>query len=145
MPTGWANASEEAEALHRATKLGQTIHADFKRTRNPMFHRKFFALVRLSFEAWEPGEITSQYGVPEKSFERFRKDLIILSGHYRVVIRLDGSTQIEPESISFGSMDQDEFESLYSSVVDVVLKRIPAVGPDRESIDSLVNKVLGFI
>lgn len=145
MMNGWASASEDAETLHQKTKLGQTIHADFKLTRHPMFHRKFFALLRLAFESWEPGEVSNKYGVPEKNFERFRKDLVILSGHYQVVIRLDGSTMIEPESISFGNMEQDDFEELYSAVIDVVLKRIPTVGPDRESIDSLVNKVLGFV
>lgn len=145
MPGGWANASDEAEDLHRNTKIGHLIHADFKRIRNPLFHRKFFALLRLAFDAWEPGEITSRYGVPEKNFDRFRKDLIILSGRYHVVVRLDGSTVIEPESISFANMSQDEFEKVYSSVIDVIISKIPALGDSREEIDSIVNKILDFV
>lgn len=144
MPNGWANANEEAEELHRATKLGQYVHADFRRMRNSGFHRKFFALLNIAFDAWEPGKVTSKHGVPEKNFERFRKDLIILAGRYHVVVRLNGETAIEPESISFGKMDQDEFEKLYSAVIDVILKRIPTLGSSRENIDNLVEKVLAF-
>jgi hypothetical protein len=145
MPNGWANASEDAEALHQKTKLGQTIHADFKLTRHPLFHRKFFALLKLAFDSWEPGKISNKYGVPEKNFKRFRNDLVILAGYYKVVIRLDGSTMIEPESISFANMDQDKFEKLYSAMIDTILKRIPKLGRTRKEIDDLVAKILSFV
>ncbi|CAM3715551.1 hypothetical protein BS639_17070 [Rouxiella silvae] len=35
-------------------KLGALLTADFKRVRNPAFHRKFFSLLNLGFEYWEP-------------------------------------------------------------------------------------------
>ncbi len=35
-------------------KLGGILTADFKQTRNPKFHRKFFALLNLAFDYYEP-------------------------------------------------------------------------------------------
>lgn len=126
-------------------KIGQTIHGEFRRMRNPGFHRKFFALLNLAFEYWEPGEIDSKYGKPEKNFDQFRKDVIILAGFYKSVIRLDGSVRIEPESISFGSMDQDTFERLYNAVLMVCMERIPVLKDmDEEEVDKCVNKLLEF-
>lgn len=35
-------------------KLGGILTGDFKQTRNPKFHRKFFALLNLAFDYYEP-------------------------------------------------------------------------------------------
>ena len=42
-------------------KLGAVLEADFKLVRNPAFHRRYFALLNLGFEYWEPtgGAISS--------------------------------------------------------------------------------------
>jgi len=141
---GWVNGNESAENLWRRTPFGGLIHADFKQMRNYKFHKKYCTLLQLAFEHWQPGEVTSKHGVPEKNFTRFRKDIAILSGHYHIVVRLDGSTQVEADSISFANMDAETFEKLYSATIDVILKRIPTLGISREEIDTLVDKVLAF-
>lgn len=143
--TGWGNANEDAQKLHDKTKLGSDIHADFKQFRNAAFHRKLFALFNLAFDYWQPGEVNSKYGVPEKNFDRFRKDLTILAGHYHNVIRLDGSVRVEADSLSFGSMDQETFNNLYSNILDVILKRIPQMGEwGADKVNEIVNQVLEF-
>ncbi|WP_284973888.1 DUF1367 family protein [Atlantibacter hermannii] len=52
---------ETSDFLHSKCKLGAVLAADFKLVRNPAFHRKFFALLNLGFEYWEPtgGAISS--------------------------------------------------------------------------------------
>lgn len=52
---------ETSEFLHSKCKLGAVLEADFRQLRNPAFHRKFFALLNLGFEYWEPtgGAISS--------------------------------------------------------------------------------------
>ena len=52
---------ETSEFLHSKCKLGAVLVADFKQVRNPAFHRRFFALLNLGFEYWEPtgGAISS--------------------------------------------------------------------------------------
>lgn len=34
--------------------MGAVLYADFKQARNPAFHRKFFALLNLGFDYWQP-------------------------------------------------------------------------------------------
>ncbi|MEQ4693329.1 DUF1367 family protein [Providencia manganoxydans] len=40
--------------LHSKIKCGDVLSADFKKARNPRFHRKYFALLNLGYEYWEP-------------------------------------------------------------------------------------------
>ena len=143
--TGWANADTETVEFHQKIKLGEAVHADFKRFRNINFHRKLFALLSLAYDYWAPGEVNSKYGVPEKNFKQFRKDLIILAGYYHPVIRLDGTVRIDADSISFGSMDEDTFGKLYDNILTVIMERIPILcDMKRNEIDDLVEKVLTF-
>ncbi|WP_270503822.1 DUF1367 family protein [Kluyvera ascorbata] len=52
---------ETSEILQSKIKLGAVLVAEFKQARNPAFHRRFFALLNLGFEYWEPtgGAISS--------------------------------------------------------------------------------------
>ena len=52
---------ETSDFLQSKCKLGAVLVADFKQVRNPAFHRRFFALLNLGFEYWEPtgGTISS--------------------------------------------------------------------------------------
>ncbi|WP_353614064.1 DUF1367 family protein [Mangrovibacter phragmitis] len=52
---------ETSEFLHSKCKLGAVLVSEFKQVRNPAFHRKFFALLNLGFDYWEPtgGAISS--------------------------------------------------------------------------------------
>lgn len=141
---GFMPADPKSEEWASKIKIGDTVHGNFKKFRNVGFHRKYFALLNIAFDHWQPGEINSKYGTPEKNFERFRKDLAILAGFYDVVIRLDGSTRVEAQSISFANMDQDTFEKLYSKTIDVLLKQVYNASMTREEIDKLVDQYIAF-
>jgi hypothetical protein len=126
--------------------VGQIVHADFKKMRNGRFFRKWWKLVEFVFEHWEPGEITlPRYGnvVPQKSFERFRKDLTILAGHYDATIRIDQTCRIEAKSISFGNMSEVEFERFYSATIDAALARI-MTNYTRSDLDNVVEQLIRF-
>ena len=112
--------------------------------RNVMFHRKFFALLNIAFDNWNPGEINSKYGIPEKNFERFRKDVAILCGHFHLVIRVDGTSRPEADSISFAKMDQETFKDLYSKTIDVLIKHVYKQKIDAEKLDEIVERYLQF-
>lgn len=134
---------ESAEWISKM-KIGQIIHADFKKSRNYRFLKKYFALLNIGFDNWTPGEVSSKYGTPEKNFDRFRADCTILAGYFETYIRLDGSVRIEPKSISFSSMSEEEFEKLYSSTIDVLIKHVYGGELDRDGIDNMVAEYLGF-
>ncbi|MGA4618819.1 DUF1367 family protein [Citrobacter meridianamericanus] len=52
---------ETSDILQSKIKLGAVLVAEFRQVRNQAFHRRFFALLNLGFEYWEPtgGAISS--------------------------------------------------------------------------------------
>ena len=149
-PHGWSNADPTTEELHRKTKLGQTIHGDFKKMRNSAFHRKMFSLLNLGFEYFEIVGLDVKDGqpenlIPQKNFDRFRRDVIILAGYYHTTVRLDNTIRVEADSISFASMDEDTFSKLYQAVLTVLMQRIPMLGKmGEEEINKLTDRFLEF-
>jgi hypothetical protein len=61
-PTILTPATPEAGEFLQSIKLGEWIHADFKRVRNYAFHKRFFKLLQLGFDYWNPtgGAITPE-------------------------------------------------------------------------------------
>lgn len=139
-----APADGQSAEILRKQKVGQGFMVRLKRVRNIKFHRKFFALLTYAFDSWEP-ENKEYRGKPvAKNFDQFRRDIIILAGFYETAIRLDGSVRVTAKSISFASMDEDEFEILYSAVIDVLLQRI-FVDQSRDDIENVVNNILAYV
>lgn len=140
--------NEDAAKWLDKVPTGETLFLEIKKTRNYRFHRKFFALLNFLFSRWEPLELQDSKwkGVtPEKSFEQFRKDIVILAGHYDAYYRVDGSVRIDAKSIRFGRMEEAEFEELYGAVIDVGLKHFLTGYENREEVDRTVNEILGFV
>lgn len=138
-----APADPHADEYLDRLKQGAYLLADVRQPRNAKFHRKFMALLRCGYEYWEPGEVSTQYGTPEKNFDQFREDVTILAGFYVPVVRTDGSVRIKAKSISFASMDEEEFERLYQSVLTVLLERV-LVGMDEQEIERITNHLLSY-
>ena len=122
---------------------GAVISGNFVKKRNPKFHRKFFALLRVGFDLWEPHEINTDWGCPEKSFKQFRAQVTVLAGYGEPVFNLNGTFRMVPKSISFANMSEEEFAELYSNVIDVILKNIPT-NYEREDIERAAEEILGF-
>jgi hypothetical protein len=131
---------EDAEAL-RKIKAGTAVRVEVKQVRNVKFLRKWFTLARYAFDIWsetiEPQEYKGQPVMPD--FDRFRKDLIILTGNFTAVYNARGEVRVEAKSISFAGMDEAGFEKLYSKTIDVILGKILAGG--RMTEDQLRNHV----
>lgn len=123
-------------------ELGE-YRATFTHPRNLQFHRKFFALLDVAFDAWEPSPVEYKGQVIEKNRQRFRKDLIILAGFGEPIFNIKGEVRYEAKSISFAKMNSEDFENLYSKVIDVILRRI-LTNYTRDDLDQVVQKVLNF-
>ncbi len=139
-----APADEEAANFIFNTPQGQIVKAKITKPRNLDFHRKYFALLDHAYDAWEP-EIPEQWQGHdiEKNKETFRKNIQILAGYGYPVINLKNEVRYESKSIKFGKMKQEEFEQLYSSVINVILKHI-LKNHDRADIDRIVEEILRF-
>lgn len=124
-------------------RSGDVIRCNFTQPRNVKFHRKFFALLEVGFDAWEPPE-TEYRGLPtQKDPERFRKDCITAAGFYDVVSSLDGSVRLEAKSMSFASMDEEEFNRLYNAIANVILMKV-LTNYTRDDLDRVVEQILMF-
>ena len=106
----------------RKLKLGEDYEVNIRRPRNIKFHRLFFELIRIGHE-------NTQLEMPRESY---RKYVTIKAGFYRTYVTPKG-VYIEPESISFGNMDEDKFREVYSRVLDVIIKDIGATKEDIET------------
>lgn len=64
---------ETSDILQSKIKLGFLLVAEFRQVRNPAFHRRFFALLNLGFEYWEPtgGAISSNERKIVNGYARF--------------------------------------------------------------------------
>jgi len=51
---GLVGATDADRELISKLKYGATVHGDFKKMRNARFHGKFFALLALAYDYWEP-------------------------------------------------------------------------------------------
>ena len=101
-------------------KTGAVVYAEFKRERNYEFHKKYFGMINVAFQNQE--KFTNE--------ELFRKTMQVSAGYYDPVYFKGEEFRI-PQSISFGSMSQENFEKLYSSVLDIILKHF-AFGEEFE-------------
>ncbi len=59
--------------LHPKIKCDDVLSSDFKKARNPRFHRKYFALLNLGYECWEPtgGTISPEEKELVRSYIKF--------------------------------------------------------------------------
>ncbi|KAA0910662.1 DUF1367 family protein [Pusillimonas sp. ANT_WB101] len=134
---------DQAEACKRF-KVGATIKANVSAMRNYQFHKKFFSMLDVGFDAWEPPEAEHR-GLPvQKNKERFRKDCIIAAGFYEPVANINGDVRAEAKSISFARMDDIEFERVYSAVADVILQRVLR-NYTRADLDAVVDRMMGYL
>lgn len=141
----WPCDEDAQESLKRIPE-NAGVEVEFRRVRNLRFHRKFFALLRLAFDLWEPPEgLTYRGEAAVKNFERFRKDVLILSGHYTTTVNLKGEIRLEASSISFANIDEDVFTQVYEKVLDTVWNKIlKSSYKTKEEVDEAVEKLLTF-
>lgn len=117
-------ADEDSERFVAAIRNGDGVELKGKVRRNVRFHRKLFALLRLVFDSWEPPRVVDERFSPVKSFEAFRKDILILAGHCDATYSPDGAVKLEARSISFDEVGEEDFSDIYSRVLDVVWTRV---------------------
>lgn len=108
-------------------KVGEPLEYEYKQLRNIRFHRKLFALLNMVFQNQEI----------YNNIEHLRKDLTIESGYYDLRPNIHGEEIKEAKSISFANMDQDEFDSYYSAVLDTVVKYFHF---DKQDITDNINQ-----
>lgn len=125
----------DLEEKHRL-KIGDTVLCKISRPRNYEFHKKFFALVRLTFENL-PEHLHYMLGIwnEDDLLTCIKLDLGLAATIYH-----GGKEIIKVGSISFAAMDNTEFERFYQRAVDIILNKYLR-GTDRET---LLEEIANF-
>ena len=147
LPGGTFRPANESDA-ERINKIANNryVTAEVKQVRNPLFHRRFFALLNFGFDYFEP-EVQEVNGMmPVKNFERFRKDVLIMAGHHELVVNIKGEVRYDAKSISFSSMGEIEFGEIYKSVFEVLWNMVLSKvrGMTEEIAENTINQMLDF-
>lgn len=103
--------------LSKRVAPGDSIEGRIIANRNLRFHKKFFALVRYAFH-----HMSESMQAKFPSEDALRLELTLQAGYWVTHYTMGGKEIIYPKSIRFESMDQVEFEQLYSATLDVVVK-----------------------
>ncbi len=106
--------------MKKRLRVGSVVRCRVNYARNYAHHKKFFALVRLTFDNL-PSNLAERWCIhnEEDMLRRFKRDL----GYYTSIYNELGEREIEYQSISFASMDQYEFEQFYNRCIDLVMHR----------------------
>jgi hypothetical protein len=137
---------DEAERLRRF-KGGDLVECKLIRIRNGKFLAKFMCLIKVGYDVWsehvQPLEYKGMAVLP--NLEQFRGDITVLAGYYEACVNIMGDTRLKPKSVSFANMDEEEFESLYSAVIDVLLRGVLGqLGYDQKTLREHVDRILSF-
>lgn len=104
--------------MKKRLKVGTTVRCRVTQPRNYEFHKKFFALVRLTYDNL-PLSLVERWNVRsvDDMLRRFKRDL----GYFTSSVNELGEREVEYKSISFAAMDEEEFERFYNASVNLVL------------------------
>ena len=118
----------DLDEKHRL-RIGDNVLCTIKRPRNYDFHKKYFALLRLTV-ANLPHLIQQQMQIftEEDLLDCLKIDLGLFTTRWH-----GGRQIVKTGSISFAKMDNTEFEKFFSRSVDAIL-RIYLRGTDRQAL-----------
>ena len=105
---------------------------EIKRARNPGHHRRFFALLSLIWPS-----LSDQYA----NIEELRHHLQVRAGHRHTLWLPDGERAYVPTSIAWNRMTENEFQSMWDRIVDIVVADIMP-GIDKATLLDEVEKIL---
>jgi len=109
---GFVCADEQAKQAVRGWKIGETLRCSLKKPRDYTNHKRYFALLTLTFENQD------RY----TNFEHFRKAVQIAAGHVDELITLDGELVLIPRSIDYTTLDELQFCVVFGETMTVCAK-----------------------
>ena len=114
---GLAPYGDDAYEAKRKLKLGGVYTCEVKEMRNVKFLRKYMKLMHLAWE-YLSEDVVKFFGGNERTF---RHTVEVAAGSFELCYDIKNKTWIQShKSVSFNSMKQDEFDTLYERVKDVL-------------------------
>lgn len=114
---GFRPACDEDYEQKKTLKRGTVVECTIKEKRNYLFHKKYFALINLSWEYLTE----QQQEFFHNNVDGFRKTVEITAGHYELIYSVTRKEWLEiPKSVAFDKLTESDFSSLYEKVRDVL-------------------------
>ena len=104
--------------------VGKAYDFDVVTQRVGAYHRRVFALLKFAYENTDPIQIEYKGHTITQSFDRFRKDLVIIAGFYSWDVNSRGEVRAVADSLKYSKCNQEKVERVYSALLDVIAERI---------------------
>lgn len=146
---GFAPANEFWAKKVAHYKVGAYLIGNIVQPRDGTFHRLAFAMLQFGFDYWHPPAVLLVDGIPvdvDRNFEVYRKNVTVQAGYYDVCAQLDGSVKLEPQSISYESMEEGEFREWFFAVKEVLWTQIfsSIQAFDEQSFENIMLEFMRF-
>jgi hypothetical protein len=145
---GLIPADEDEQEKLKKIKTGSVVTCEMRVRHGWEFHKKVFSLMRICYD-----HFCESSGFFEKlkdesitpSFDVFREDFLILSGHYTKHFSINGTLTLKAKSLSFKGCTHEQKEEIYSSLIDTALRHIYKDGSLNESeLRAMTEKILSY-
>lgn len=136
---GYAPASELEAGRMKRFKNGEQYTVEIKLTRNPKFHRMVFGFFGFCFQYWSANQAGLENMDEYAQLNTFRKHLTVLAGYFDTTISIDGGLRVEAHSLAYGNMNQEEFEAVYSALINAAIKNVFNNTTDQVILDKLYS------
>lgn len=124
---------DHSVSVLRRIKVGDIVQCEVTQPRNLAFHKKFFALLNVVWEA--TGEWQSVYAL--------LIELKVNVGHvHRALIRETGEVVSVPKSISFAQFDETSFAEFYEKCLEKLCEMAGGINAEalrQEVLDKLAT------
>ena len=134
-------AFDEGLEVLAKIKNGDIIDVTFSRPRSQKFHKLFYAMLRIVFDnmTWEEDmRMRMKYMRPDYLLQ----DIKLGIGHKYTFIFPSGRIREFSRSISFASMDEDEFSIFFNRAVDYIIAEI--IPMDKTALLHEVYQMVGI-
>lgn len=107
----------ESATVFSRLPLGSSLHVEVRRPRNGKHHRLYWVLCH---------RMANAIGCDSEALSDFLK---VKTGHVRIVKTKDGIEEF-PASISYASMDQDQFREFFDKCIIIISEKFGIARPD---------------
>lgn len=133
----------------RALKLpiGKVIEVTWREPRNYKFLKKMHVFFHMCYDyfcehAISAAEYKGQPVTP--SYDKFRRDLVILAGHYDATYNIRGEVQLQAKSIAYESCTEEEAAKIFSDCIQAAIQHVYRYQKDEATLRRTVDDILQF-
>jgi len=119
---GFIPADDETHEALKSVAMGNDIFVEYKPRRNYGNHKRLFSMLKIVFDN------QSHY----RSIDNILEICKFRAGYFDTIVMHNGEKHYKTKSISFFTMDEDEFKKFFSSCIDTCLELVAMSRADLE-------------